>query len=121
MISWGTILYGAVLSGAIAAAALLAVGERRPSILIVGTLATLIAPIAWNAVLRATHAREFFTDAPISLMPASWQDTGSGVVTVALASLALATAVPREPLRRAVLRIAVVCGLVAFLVDVYLY
>ncbi|MEW6472818.1 MAG: hypothetical protein AB1679_11155 [Actinomycetota bacterium] len=121
MISWGTILYGAVLSGAIAAVALLVLGERRPSVLTVGTLAALIAPIGWNAVLRATHAREFFTDAPISVMPASWQDTGSGVVTLAVASLLLAAAVPREPLRRAVLRTALVCAATAFLVDVYLY
>ena len=121
MISWGTILYGAVLSGAIAAGALLIVGERRAGVLLAGTLAALLAPIGWNAVLRATHAREFFTDAPISVLPASWQDTGSGVATIALASLFLAAVVPREPLRRAVFRTAVPCGLVAFLVDVYLY
>ncbi len=121
MISWGTILYGAVLSGIIAAAALLALGERRPAVLSTAVAATILAPIGWNAVLRATHAREFFTDAPISVMPASWQDTGSGVVTIALASLLLAVPVPREPLRRAVLRTVVVCGVVAFLVDVYLY
>ena len=121
MISWGTILYGAVLSGAIAAAALLASGERRVTVVAVGSIAALIAPIGWNAVLHATHAREFFTDAPISALPASWQDTGSGVATLALASLLLAVARPREPLRRAVLRTAVLCGAVAFLVDVYLY
>jgi hypothetical protein len=121
VISWGTILYGAILSGAIAAVALLALGERRAGVVLAGTLAALIAPIGWNAVLRATHAREFFTDAPISVMPVSWQDTGSGVVTIAVAGLLLAVAVPLEPLRRALLRTAVVCGLVAFLVDVYLY
>jgi uncharacterized membrane protein len=121
VISWGTILYGAVLSAAFAAGALLALGERRAGVLTVGTVGALMGPIGWNAVLRATHAREFFTDAPIGLLPASWQDTGSGVVTVALATLLLAAVVPREPLRRAVLRTAVVCGVVAFLVDVYLY
>ena len=121
MISWGTILYGAGLSAFCAAVALFAFGERRPAILAVAVAATLLGPVGWNAVLRATHAREFFTDAPVSVMPASWQDTGSGVVTIALASLLLAAATPREPLRRAVLRTAVVCGLAAFLVDVYLY
>jgi hypothetical protein len=121
VISWGTILSGAVLSAVIAAAALVALGERRASVVLVGTLAAFTAPIAWNAVLRATHAREFFTDAPISVIPASWQDTGSGVVTIALTAVFLAVAFPREPLRRAVLRTALVCGVVAFLVDVYLY
>jgi hypothetical protein len=121
MIDWGTILYGAVLSAVIAASALVVVGERRGSILGVGTLSTLIAPIAWNAILRATHARQFFTDAPIAVLPASWQDTGSGVFTLAATCLLLAAVVPDEPLRRAVLRTAFVCGLIAFLVDVYLY
>jgi hypothetical protein len=121
MLDWGTILYGAVLSAVIAAFALVVIGERRALTLAVGTLSALIAPIVWNAILRATHARQFFTDAPIAALPASWQDTGSGVFTLALASLLLAAVVPDEPLRRAVLRTAFVCGLVAFLVDVYLY
>jgi hypothetical protein len=121
MIDWGTILYGALLSAVIAALAIAVIGERRGLILGVGTLSALVAPIAWNAILRATHARQFFTDAPIAAVPASWQDTGSGVFTLALACLLLAAVVPEEPLRRAVLRTALVCGVVAFLVDVYLY
>jgi hypothetical protein len=36
--------------------------------------------LAWNAILRATHASQFFTDAPLRLLPASWQDTGLGVL-----------------------------------------
>jgi hypothetical protein len=121
VISWGTIVYGAGLSALFAAVALLLTGERRPTILCVAIAAAFIAPVGWNAVLRATHAREFFTDAPISVLPASWQDTGSGVVTLAVASVALALVAPREPIRRAILRSALVCALVAFVVDVYLY
>ena len=121
MISWGTILYGAVLSAVFAVVALVVLGERRATVVAIGSLAALIAPIGWNAVLRATHAREFFTDAPIKVMPASWQDTGSGVATLAVASLLLAVALPREPIRRAVLRTAGACAVIAFLVDVYLY
>jgi chromate transporter len=33
----------------------------------------LSGPIAWNAILRATNARQFFTDAPIPIFPISWQ------------------------------------------------
>lgn len=121
MLDWGTILYGAGLSAVIAVFALVIIGERRALTLSVGTLSALIAPIAWNAILRATHGREFFTDAPIAALPASWQDTGSGVFSLALTCLLLAVVVPEEPVRRAVLRTAFVCGLVAFLVDVYLY
>jgi len=121
VIGWGTIVYGAGLSALLAAVALLLIGERRPAILCVAVAAAFVAPIGWNAVLRATHAREFFTDAPISAIPASWQDTGSGVATLAVASVALALAAPGEPIRRAILRTALVCALAAFVVDVYLY
>ncbi|MCA1843479.1 MAG: hypothetical protein LC792_09915, partial [Actinobacteria bacterium] len=121
MISWATILYGAALTAVITAVTLLILGERRAGIVAVGSLSALLAPIAWNAILRATHAHEFFTDAPLAVMPASWQDAGSGVFTLGLSCLALAAIAPREPLRRGVLRTALVCALVAFLVDVYLY
>jgi len=120
MIEWGTILYGAMLSALLAAVALVATGERRRFIVGVGALSTLIAPIAWNAILRATHARQFFTDAPIAVLPASWQDTGSGVFTLAVASLFLGIALRREPAGR-VLNFALTAAVVAFLVDIYLY
>jgi hypothetical protein len=46
-------------------------------------LAAAAGPVAWNAILRATRADQFFTDAPIPVFPISWQDTGSGVFAVA--------------------------------------
>ena len=72
-------------------------------------------------MLRATHAGEFFTDAPIAVFPASWQDTGSGVTTVALASLVLGLGLLRSRPAHEATRIALVAGAAAFLVDVYLY
>jgi len=83
-------------------------------------MATFAGPVGWNAILRVTHAREFFTDAPIVVFPASWQDAGSGVFTFALATLALTLARPDTKSNRTVL-LAAICGIVAFLVDVYLY
>ena len=122
MLAWSTIAYGAVVSAVLAtgAAALLMRTGRLPVALTVG-LCALAGPFAWNAILRATHAREFFTDAPLVVLPASWQDTGSGVFTLALAALALGFGpLAREPARRAAV-LAGVCGLIAFAVDVYLY
>jgi len=80
VISWGTILYGALLFTGLPAAVALT-GERRSKVIVAGAMCALAGPVAWNAILRATHARQFFTDAPLRLMPASWQDTGSGVFT----------------------------------------
>jgi hypothetical protein len=122
MISWGTIVYGAVLS-AVAAAALVAgvVRPRRLAVIATAAAGALVGPVAWNAVLRATHGREFFTDAPIAVVPASWQDAGSGVVTIAAVALALGAGPLATGPGRRVAAIAALAGLAAFLVDVYLY
>jgi hypothetical protein len=118
VISWGEILYGAVLSAIAAGVGLLLVARRLAPVtaMIAGVASAFAAPVAWNAILRATHANRFFTDAPIAAFPISWQDTGSGVFTFALATLAIAAVAPRLAARR----LALVAG-VAALVDVYLY
>ena len=70
---------------------------------------------------NAAHGDQFFTDAPIVGLPASWQDTGSGVFALATASLILGLlALPTINARR-VTGYALICGLVAFVVDMYLY
>jgi hypothetical protein len=96
-------------------------GSRRIAVLASAGVSAFVAPIGWNAVLRATHAREFFTDAPLDVFPVSWQDTGSGVVTVAVAAVLLGLGALRAaPARQAAL-VALGAGLAALLVDVYLY
>ncbi len=95
--------------------------ERRLGPIVTGALATAAAAIGWNAILRATHASNFFTDAPIAFFPVSWQDFGSGVFTLAAASLLLAVGPLRTATPRRVAALATACALCAFLVDVYLY
>jgi len=121
VISWGTILYGAALTALISAAVLLIrPSTRRLDYFIPGIVAAFVAPIAWNAILRATHANQFFTDAPVAAIPASWQDTGSGVFTFTIATLVLTALHRRAPAGRIVIAAGTV-ALIAFLVDVYLY
>lgn len=122
MISWGVIGYGAALS-ALVAGVLVALAARgqRAAAGIGAALGAAIGPLAWNAILRATHADSFFTDAPIAVMPASWQDTGSGVFAIAAAALVLGLGqLGRLPARRTV-SFSLLAGVSAFLVDVYLY
>ncbi|HKA03846.1 MAG TPA: hypothetical protein VKD67_05935 [Acidimicrobiales bacterium] len=121
MISWGSIVYGAALA-ALAAAGLGLLARARSIVVLVSMAASAAGgSIGWNAILRATHAEEFFTDAPITVFPASWQDFGSGMFTLATATLALGLGPLRaEPARRATI-LALLAGLGAFLVDVYLY
>ncbi len=122
MLSWASILCGAALSAVVASVALAALATpRQPTVILTGVLATAAGPLAWNAILRATHASQFFTDAPLRLLPASWQDTGSGVFALAATAVLLGVGpLATTPARRTI-ALAALCGLAAFLVDVYLY
>jgi hypothetical protein len=122
MLSWGVILYGAALSVVAALALVVLLGrERRPTILVTIAAGALAGPIAWNAILRATDGRQFFTDAPIPIFPISWQDTGSGVFTLAVLTLALGLGPLRQAPGRRLATLAGLGALGALLVDIYLY
>jgi hypothetical protein len=84
-------------------------------------ISALAGPLAWNMILRAAHGNQFFTDAPIAVLPASWQDTGSGVFTIAVTALALGIGPLAAGTGRRIAAVAALDGLSAFLVDVYLY
>ena len=122
MIGWGQILYGAALSAVLAGVLLaLLARPRKLSVITAGALSAGVGPVAWNAILRATQAHQFFVDAPVALLPVSWQDTGSGVFALALSMAVLclgplATAPAWRPAS-----LALLCGVAAFVVDVYLY
>ena len=122
MLSWASILYGAALSAVAAGAALTALARpRQPAVILTGALATATGALAWNAILRATHASQFFTDAPLRLLPASWQDTGSGEFALAASRVLLGLGSLATAPTRHTIALALLCGLAAFLVDVYLY
>ena len=122
MLSWASILYGAALSAVAAGAVLAALARpRQPAVILAGVVATAAGPLGWNAILRATHASQFFTDAPLRLLPASWQDAGSGVFALAATAVLLGVGPLAAAPGRRTIGLAVLCGLAAFLVDVYLY
>ena len=120
--TWGVIAYGAALCAALALLLVLALArERRPAVLVSVVLATAAGPVAWNAILRATRADQFFTDAPIPVFPISWQDTGSLVFTVATLALVLGLGALRADTGHRVGMLSVLGGISALLVDIYLY
>jgi hypothetical protein len=122
MLSWAVIGYGAALSAVLGTALVAFAGrERRPAVLVSAAASALLGPAAWNAILHATHADQFFHDVPISVFPISWQDTGSGVFTVALAAVLLGFGPVRADPARRLASLAVLAGLGALLVDIYLY
>ena len=122
MISWGRILYGAGLSALLEALLMLLVPRwRRPILIATTAVVGFLAPFGWQAVLKITHSREFYTDLPIRAIPISWQDTGSGAFTFGLRVLVLSYGPMRTSTARSVANLALATGLIAFAVDVYLY
>ncbi|WP_406405424.1 hypothetical protein [Streptomyces sp. NBC_01643] len=121
MIGWGQIVYGAALSAVFAAVLIAAAQGRSRAIVWTGALAAAVGPVAWNAILRATHGEQFFTDAPLIVFPVSWQDTGSGVFTLAAASLGYGLGPLGGQPTRTSIRYSLLAAVAALLVDVYLY
>ena len=131
MISWFQVVYGAVLTGLLSALLLWLASRWSPLafdggaagrlVILAGAGSAAAGALAWNAVLQATAARQFFHDLPFILFPVSWQDTGSGVFALALAAVVLGLGpLASAPARRAV-ALALLCGLGALLTDTYVY
>jgi hypothetical protein len=58
-------------------------------VLVCAAVSALLGPLGWNAILHATHADQFFYDAPIPVFPIGRQDTGSGMLIIAVAAVQL--------------------------------
>jgi hypothetical protein len=122
MLPWGVIVYGAVLSAILAVLLVFLIArERRPLILAVVAAGAIAGPVAWNAMLRATDANQFFVDAPIPIFPISWQDTGSGVFALATLALFLGFGPLRAGPGGRIAFLTVFGAAGALLVDIYLY
>ncbi len=122
MISWGVIAYGATLSAILAGLVVGAAARgHRVTAGITAALGAAAGAVSWNAILAATHSASFFTDAPVKVLPASWQDTGSGMFTIAITALLLGFGPLGARSARQTAGWALLAGLMAFLVDVYLY
>lgn len=108
----------ALLAGAAVAAvqALTSWGRSRFRFLIAG-VATTAAFTAWNLTLNATHAVEFNTDAPV--IPLSWADAGSGVLTFTIVALVFGLVSERDGTAGSIVRAAALAGLMATLVDLF--
>jgi len=123
MIGWGEIFYGAALTTVVTALVVVLIKrERSPRVLIPTLAAAFLGPLAWNAMLhRAGNTSDgFFVDIPFKPFPVSWQDTGSGVFTLAVASVFLGFVLRPQPAGRVLVLTSLTAAL-AFLVDIYFY
>jgi len=119
--TWGATIWGVVASGVLAVLAVrFLLRDRRPGVLVAAAVAAMLGPLAWDLILRHTGG-DFFVDAPGYVFPVSFEDTGSGVFATAIGALVLGFGPLRSDSGRRVALTALVCGLAALLVDVYLY
>ncbi|MDQ0672767.1 hypothetical protein QFZ36_000328 [Pseudarthrobacter siccitolerans] len=122
MLAWTTISYGAALSALAALVlAFLVAHERHPETLVTVAVGAFAGPFAWNAILRAVNAPQFFVDAPLPVFPVSWQDTGSGVFAFAALALVLGVGPLRSAPSRRLVLLAGLGSIAALMVDVFLY
>jgi hydroxyethylthiazole kinase-like sugar kinase family protein len=78
VLSWGVIAYGAALSAVLAVLLAQTVRTRAPAVLGAVAAGAFAGPVAWNAILGATSAHQFFVDAPIPVFPISPHVPGGG-------------------------------------------
>ena len=116
-------LYGAVLSALLAAGLVATVGRsRRPTLLLAAALTAFGMPLVWNLILRTTGATGLFShDLPFTPFPISWQDTGTGVFTLAGAALVIGFGPGRRQTPARVAQLTLLTALAALLIDIYTY
>jgi hypothetical protein len=121
MPSWGSVVWGVLVSGLVAAALVRwLLRERSPNVIGTAAAAAILGPLLWDLVLRHTGG-DFFVDAPGVVFPVSFEDAGSGVFATAIGSALLGLGPLSTSSGRRVALAALVCGLAALLVDIYLY
>lgn len=121
--STGSMLYGAALSAVLAVLLVAFAGkDRRVGVLATAGGAAFLMPIGWNSILRATGATAAFShDLPFAPFPVSWQDTGSGIFTLAGAALAFAVGIAAHQPAHRTAKLAILTAIGAFLIDIYSY
>ena len=121
MPSSGAVLWGILASALLAVLALrFVLRERRVAVLATAAAAALLGPLLWDLILRHTGG-DFFVDAPGTVFPVSFEDAGSGVFATAIGALLLGFGPLRAGSGRRLAVAALLCGLAALLVDIYLY
>jgi len=107
----------AIVAGALAAALAAWPWARLRRRFVVAGLTTLVSWIGWHLLLNATQASGFDVDAPV--IRVSWEDVGSGVVTLFATVVVFGLVTERRERASRVVGAASIAGLVAMILDVF--
>jgi hypothetical protein len=108
----------AIVAGVLTAAALAVWPWARLQLrFAIAGITTLVSWIAWHLLLNATQATGFDVDAPI--IRVSWEDVGSGVLTLFATVLVFGLGTERREPAIRVVGAASIAGLVAMILDVF--
>ena len=112
------ILIFSVVAGLMAAGALSASSwGRQHGRNIASGLATMIGFALWNMTLNITNSTGFNVDAPV--IPLSWADVGSGVLSFTVTALVLGLIRERHEPAARVIGAAAIAGGMAILLDLF--
>ena len=114
LVSYVSAIVAGVLAAAVLAAWPWARARRRFAI---AGITTLVSWIGWHLLLNATQAFGFDVDAPI--IRVSWEDVGSGVVTLFVTVVVFGLGTERRELASRVVSAAFIAGLVSTILDVF--
>jgi hypothetical protein len=84
---------------------------------VVAGIATTVGFAAWNITLNITNATGFNVDAPV--IPLSWADVGSGVLSFTVTALVLGLVWDRREPAERVVGAAGIAGAMAILLDLF--
>ncbi|MGZ8695448.1 MAG: hypothetical protein ACXWYS_08430 [Gaiellaceae bacterium] len=89
--------------------------------LVSAAVAAAAGPVAWNAILHDVGGDRFFHDAPIVVVPVSYQGHGLGRLRDGSRRADPRVRALRASSGRQLALAALLCGVSALVVDVYLY
>lgn len=119
VLPWSRILFGSIVGPVAGAIVLWLLHERDRRTLLTAAAGVFTGTWLWNLMLNVRHATTIDGDIPFKPFPISWQDTGTGIFALAIATTLLLATVHRYPPGHRTLKIAGIAAAAAFILDVY--
>jgi hypothetical protein len=119
VVPWSHVLYGSIIGPVVGTTLLWLLRERHKRTLAITAVGVFSGTWLWNLMLNIRHAGIIDGDIPFRLFPISWQDTGTGLFSFAVATALLLATTHRNEVGHRTLKIAGIASTAALLIDIY--